>query len=241
MKTIKILICVICTSLAATSCNFDFQIGQTNGNGNVVIEERTVSQDFSAVKGSAGLYVYLTKGDQDKIVVEADENLMEIIKTEVNNGQLHIKATQNIGRSKSKKVHVTYTSLDRIEASSGADVIGNSVIENENLILRSSSGADLEVDVIAKEVYADVSSGADLKVSGNAEKLIAEASSGSDLNARDLEVNVCKASASSGADITVNVKEEITGKASSGADIRYYGNPTAVAVKDGASGSVRKM
>ncbi len=31
------------------------------------------------------------------------------------------------------------------------------------------------------------------------------------------------------------------GKASSGGDIRYYGNPTAVSVKDGASGSVRKM
>ncbi|MEL6812210.1 MAG: head GIN domain-containing protein [Bacteroidota bacterium] len=239
-KSIKFILIAL-LAVGMTSCNFDLQWGQVTGNGNVVTEERPVTSDFTAVRGSAGMDVFLTEGNENKIVVEADENLLEIIETEISEGQLKIRATQNIGRSKSQKVHVTYKKLEKISASSGADVIGNSVVKTEYLTLDSSSGADLEVDVVAREVYADVSSGADLKISGRADKLVADASSGSDLKAMDLEVKICKAEASSGADIVVNVKEEMDGKASSGGDIRYYGNPTAVTVKDGASGSVRKM
>lgn len=240
MKTIKITILFLAV-VSLTACNFDLHLGQVNGNGNVITEERPVHSDFDQVKGSAGIDVYLTEGDEYKIVVEADENLVPLIETEIHNGRLNITSTKNIGRAKAKKVYVTYKTLSAVYASSGADVIGNSVIKSETLILKSSSGADLEVDIIAKEVFADVSSGADLKISGRAMRLTAEASSGSDLKAKDLEVKYCKARASSGADIVVNVKEEMEGKASSGGDIRYYGNPTAVSVKDGSSGSIRKM
>tara|TARA_R110002094_G_scaffold217954_1_gene189227 strand:- start:182 stop:904 length:723 start_codon:yes stop_codon:yes gene_type:complete len=240
MKTLKIVL-LLAAVFSMSACHFDFN--QTSGNGNVATEERNLTSDFDKVHGSAGIDVYLTEGNENKIVVEADENLLGLISTEVVGGKLKIGVVrgENIGRAKAKKVHVTYKSLTAISASSGADVIGNSVVKSDILTLESSSGADLEVDIIAREVYADVSSGADLKIAGRALKLVAEASSGSDLKAKELEVKVCKASASSGGGITVNVLDEIDGRASSGGDIRYYGNPTAVKTKDGASGSVRKM
>jgi len=240
MKSIKIAAILFVSAILTTSC-IDMSWNAVSGNGNVTTEERRVTEDFNSVRGSSGLDVYLTEGDENKIVVEADENLMDVIETEIVNGKLKIGTNQNISRSKAQKVHVTYVKLESVEASSGADVIGNSVIKNEYLSLSSSSGADLEVDVMAKDLHADVSSGADLKVSGRATNLHASASSGSDLKARDLEVKKCEAKASSGADIVVNVSEEMVGKASSGGDIKYYGDPTAVSVKDGASGSVRKM
>jgi hypothetical protein len=239
MKTIKILVFAF-IGIVATSCQFDINLGEVNGNGNVTTETRNVG-DFTAVRGSAGMDVFLTEGSENKVVIEADENLMENIEAYVENGVLKISTKKSIGRSKSQKAHVTYISLESIEASSGADVIGNSVIKSETLSLESSSGADLEVEILAKEVYASSSSGSDLKISGKATRLIADASSGSDIKARELEVISCKASASSGADISVNVKEQMDGKASSGGDIKYYGNPSDVSVKDGTSGNVRKM
>lgn len=239
MKNVKFILIAMLT-LVATSCNFDIRLGQENGNGNVITEEREVG-DFTAVRGAAGMDVFLTEGTENKVVVEADENLMEIIETRVDGTTLKISSTKSIGRSKSKKVHVTYVSLESIEASSGADVIGNSVIRSETLSLDSSSGADLEVEVFANELYIGCSSGADVKVSGTASKLTADASSGSDIRARQLEVVTCKADASSGADISVHVKESLEATASSGGDIKYYGNPSDVSVADGVSGNVRKM
>ena len=239
MKFIKIGVLLLAI-VSLGSCHWDINIGHTNGNGNVVTEERPVS-DFTEVKGSSGLDVYLTEGTENKVVVEADENLMAQIETYVENDRLIIKTEGNIGRSKAKKVHVTFKQLDKIMASSGADVIGLSVIKAETIMLDASSGADLEVEVFAKEVYADTSSGSDIKVSGKATSLRADASSGSDLNARNLLVVDCRADASSGADITVNVKEKLITEASSGGDIKYYGNPSEISKNKSASGSVRKM
>ena len=235
MKPIQILFLVLAASLT-TACQFDINLGQVNGNGNVVTEERPVSESFTAIRGSAGLDVFLEQGDEAKIVVEADENLLDIIETEIVEGKLKIGTKENIGRSKAKKVYVTYTSLNTIEASSGADVIANSVVKSENLTLDCSSGSDLEVDVFAKYVIAETSSGADLKVSGKATTLDASASSGSDLNAKDLLVINCTADVSSGADITVNVKEKLISETSSGGDVHYYGNPGNVSKNESKSG-----
>lgn len=240
MKTIKI-IGALATVLMLSSCHFDSIVGQVHGDGNVETEERMVSENFSEVKGSAGLDVYLTKGSENKIIVEADENLLEIIETNIDNGRLSITTKQNIGRSKSKKVHVTYKKLDEIYASSGADVIGNSVIKSERIILDASSGSDIEVEVFAKEVIVDTSSGADIHVTGKATLLMASSSSGSEINARELTVINCNADASSGGNIIINVKEKLSAEATSGGNIRYYGNPTAVSNDASRSGNVRKM
>tara|TARA_R100000935_G_scaffold1439_1_gene4553 strand:- start:114633 stop:115361 length:729 start_codon:yes stop_codon:yes gene_type:complete len=242
MKTLQIILLTIATA-TLTSCNFDINFGQTNGNGNVTTETRNVSEDFTKVRGSAGLDVYITKGTTASIKVEADENLHEIIETEITNGKLHVKTSNshNIGKAKSKKVFVTYVSLDEVASSSGADVIVNGILEAENLTLDSSSGSDLDVEVFAKTLYIDCSSGADIKVSGRASELTADASSGSEINAKDLLVVNCKAEVSSGADITVNVKESLEVDASSGGDVNYYGNPTAVKDNSSRSGSVHKM
>ena len=243
MKTFKIiLLSIVAVSLSA--CNFDIALGQTHGNGNVTTEDRTVTGDFNKVKGSSGLDIFLSKGSTASIRVEADENLHELISTEITNGKLHVKTitNHNIGKAKSKKVFVTYVTLEEVGASSGADVIVNGTLEAENLTLDASSGADLEADVFAKNLYLDCSSGADIKVSGKASELSADASSGSDIKAKDLLVVNCKAEVSSGADITVNVKERLEVDASSGGDVNYYGNPSAVKTSDNKSaGSVRKM
>lgn len=224
------------------SCHFDLSLGQTDGNGNVVTEERNVG-DFSKVKGSSGLDIYLTKGNENKVVVEADENLHQHIETIVENGKLRIRSADhtNIGKAKAKKIHVTYIELSSIEASSGADVIANSVVKSETLNLDVSSGADLEVEILARDVYAETSSGADLVVSGKANSLKAKASSGSDLDAKELMVVDCNADASSGADITVHVKDRLDAEATSGGDVHYYGDPAAVTNKGGRSGSIHKM
>ncbi len=239
MKT-KNNIAAIGLALLLSACNFNINTGE-NGNGNVVTQERDVTEDFTEVKGSAGLDVYLTQGDENKIVVEADENLQQYIETDVENGKLHITTSENIGRSKAKKVYVTFKKLNTVEASSGADVTGNSVIKSENLSLKSSSGAQLNVEIFAKNLTAKTSSGADLIVSGKATSLKADASSGSELNAKELLVIECNAEASSGAEVTVNVKDNLETNVSSGGEVNYYGNPVSVNSNKSHSGNVNKM
>ena len=239
MKTTKFIL-AIAGAFLLSACHFNINTGE-DGNGNVVTEERTVSSDFTEVHGSAGLDIYITHGDENKIVVEADENLLQYIETNIEDGKLHVTTSENIGHSEAKKVYVTYKQLNSIEASSGADVTGNSVIKSERLSLKSSSGSDLKVEVFSKEITAKASSGSDLNISGKASSLTADASSGSEIDAKELLVVNCNAEASSGAEVSVKVKGNLETQVSSGGNVNYYGDPVSVNSNKSHSGSVKKM
>ena len=218
MTTLARLAIAALLSLFASSCMMDMNFGNgKTGNGEIVEESRDVKEDFDIVSASEGIDVFVTQGSDFNISVEADENIIDLIGTDIKDGRLKIHAIENIGRA-TKNVYVT---LPKVTA------------------LESSSGADLHVEVVAGEVSADASSGADIKVSGQADVLYADASSGSDIKAQDLIVKRCNADASSGADISVNVSESLVADASSGADIRYTGE-ASVETKKSVSGSVRK-
>ena len=209
-----------------------------SGNGNVVEETRNISGDFTEISASEGLNVLVTQGEGFNIRVEADENIIDLIGTDISEGRLKVHALKNIGRG-TKNVYVTLPKIESLSSSSGADLVVQNVIKADNLELKATSGSDLRVELQAIEVTAHTSSGADLKISGTADTLNAHASSGSDLEAQDLEVKVCFAEASSGSDIAVRVSESLKAEANSGGDISYAGDPT-VETTHSVSGSVHK-
>ncbi|MEE1962669.1 Putative auto-transporter adhesin, head GIN domain [Flagellimonas taeanensis] len=239
MTTLARLAIAVLLSLFTSSCMMDMNFGSgKTGNGEVVEESRNVDEDFTVVSASEGIDVFVTQGAEFKITVEADENIIDLIGTDVREGRLKIHAIENIGRA-TKNVYVTLRNVDALESSSGADLIVQNIIETGKIDLDASSGSDLQVEVVADEISANASSGADIRISGKADMLYADASSGSDIKARDLTVKTCHADASSGADISVNVSESLVADASSGADISYTGD-ASVETKKSVSGSVRK-
>lgn len=240
MTTLARIAIAVILALFTSSCAFDINFGEgKRGNGQVVEETRQVSEEFTVVYASEGLDVFVTQADEFSINVEADENIIDLIGTDIRDGRLKVHAIENIGRA-TKKVYVTLPEVDALETSSGADLIAQGTITAEKIELDASSGSDLEVEVSAREVSAECSSGADIRVSGRTEVLYADASSGSDIKARELLAKRCTADASSGADISVNVSESLTADASSGADISYTGD-ARVQKKKSVSGSVHKF
>lgn len=239
MTTIARFAIAIILAVLSSSCMMDMNFGSgVKGNGEVVEESRDVTEDFTAVMASEGLDVYVTQADDFKIRVEADENVIDLIGTDIKNGKLKIHAIKNIGRA-TKKIYVRLPVITALEANSGADLLGDGLIEAEKIQLDANSGADIRLELVADQINADCSSGAGIRLSGQANILYADASSGSNIKAIEMETKVCRANASSGADINVKVLDELTADASSGADIRYSGDPQ-VETRKSASGSVHK-
>lgn len=239
MTTLAKITIALIMALIMSSCVFDVNFGAgKKGNGEVVKDKREVTDDFTVVSASEGLDVFVTQGSDYEISVEADENIIDLIGTDIRDGKLKVHAIENIGRA-TKKVYVTLPEVTGLNASSGADLVSQGAIEADMISLDASSGADLRVELTADEVDADTSSGADIRISGEANLFYADASSGSDIKAKDFLVKRCHADASSGADITINVSESLTADASSGADISYTGE-ASVQKKKSVSGSVHK-
>lgn len=242
MTTLTKFIVGLILSFILMSCQFNgnFGIG-VNGNGDVETIERDINENFDEIKVSRGLDVYLTQSDEVSLAVQADRNLHDIIMTKVENNVLSIYADENINHASAKKVMVSFKTINKITSTSGSDVYSTNTIAVESLVLKTTSGSDMELDVDTTVLDCSSTSGSDLRVSGKTDKLIAHATSGSDIKAGNLKARVCNASVSSGADITVNTSEELYAKASSGGDIKYYGNPEKISKKDGSSGSIRKQ
>ncbi len=50
------------------------------GNQNVVREDRTFQSDFTKIKVSQGINLFLIQGDEVDMNVEADENIISLLK-----------------------------------------------------------------------------------------------------------------------------------------------------------------
>ena len=260
VATLTKLIVAALLSFTLFSCNFDISLNPgIKGNGNVVEETRPLNGSFDAIKAIEGLEVYLTQSNSEGVIVEADENLQDLIVAEIIDGTLKIHTKKNIGWASAKKVHVNFKNVSKISASSGSRVHSNATITAENLELTSSSGSNMIVDVntsklkcesssgsgmtlnaSAKVLECSASSGSNIKLSGETIKLLAKASSGSNIKAVDLFAESSQVNASSGSGITVNTSKELIAKASSGAGIKYFGNPEKVETQGGVSGSIQK-
>jgi len=235
-KLTKGLLLLFVASVFA-SCGADL-FNRIEGNRNVITEKREIENDFSRVKVSSGIDLYIKQGSKVSLTVEADENLHDYIMTEVDGNQLKIYVDGNIWRAKARKVYLTVTDIEELRATSGSDVYSESIIKANDLEVSTSSGADMNIEVDAENVTSSSSSGSDLRIKGKANTHSTNATSGSSINAYGLESKEVTAKVSSGADIGVYASESINARASSGGDIRYKGSPEKVNKKTSSGGGV---
>ena len=242
MTTLARIAIALVVSIFLSSCGFDIQIGDfgtgKKGNGNVVTDTRTISDDFTKVSASEGLMVYVTQADEFSIEVEADDNIIDLISTDIKNGKLRIHAEENIG-SATKNIYVSLPKITELHASSGSHLETKNIVNSNELTIDGSSGAILDIELIAQELEIDASSGANLDIDGKADNANVEVSSGGNINAKDLEARTCTAEANSGGNVKIQVSKSLMADASSGGNISYSGDPT-VEKKKSVSGSVHK-
>lgn len=238
IKVIVHLARAIVTAIIAllfASCGFGGN--QVDGSGNVTTQTRKITGKFTAINAESGLEVYVIQGAKTEVIVEADDNLQQHIKTELHGNKLEISCDVNTGNA-TRKVTVTLPVVTDIEAAAGSLVKTKTVIKSDDLVLSASSGGNLEAAVDAKRLSCESSSGSQLKVSGKTESLKSDSSSGSNLNAKDLVATTVKADASSGGTIIVNPIDNLSANASSGGSVNYVKTPNSIDKKTDSGGSV---
>ena len=219
---------------------------------------------FSGISVSGGIKVNFTQGNNQSVVVDTDSDKQKYVITEVKNGILMV-AVDYKKNMNFKKLLVTVEApeLTSAKVSSGSLFTGLNTINANDFAIQVSSGANLNADLNVKNttnldissgssVTLDVntknfefegSSGSSATVRGNAENTIFKTSSASSCNAQSLVAKNGTATASSGSTIKMNVSENLTGAVSSGASIRYAGNPRNVSkdAKISSGGSIKPI
>jgi len=228
-------------ALFMSSCIIDSSSwnNAVSGKGNVVKEERNLS-GFTGIHLSSGIDVYLSEGDFE-VVVEADENLHEVIETRLEGRVLEVGTDRvNIRNAKAKRVHISLPELKKLSVSSAGDLEGMNLFHCDDLDVNVSSAGDLLLEVEAGDIYLNISSSGDAKLAGKADRLDVTLSSAGDLDAFDLQARRVDVNVSSAGDARVFATEEISMTSSSAGSIYYRGDAEVVHKSKSSAGSIVK-
>ncbi|MCK3683762.1 head GIN domain-containing protein [Maribellus sp. YY47] len=236
MKQKTLILSLFILSIVMNSCMFSLSI---KGNGNVVEETRQLN-DFDEVKVTRGMNAFISIGDDFKVVVKADENLLEYIETELEGDMLIVRSTANIRNAKSKAVYITLPEIESLKSTAGSNIYSENVLEVGDIELSASAGANLKLRLNADAVNASASAGSNIFLEGKANSLNATASSGSNIKAGDLNCKQGELKVSSGANVWAATSKSLTAKASSGGNIFYAGEPSETDISKSSGGNVIK-
>lgn len=211
------------------------------GSGNIISEKRSPG-DFHGVSVGGGFNVEIKIGPVREVIVEADDNVMERIRTYVDDGVLRIETRRlNSLTNVHMKVYVTNPVINTVRSSAGADVmVRNTIEEKDKVWFAASSGATIQAEVDAPEVEADASSSGTLKLSGNTRNFEASASSGADIKSWNLLSENTIVKASSGAKASVHASVKLKAAASSGGNIKYHGGAASTEIDESSGGDVNE-
>jgi hypothetical protein len=235
-NTTGIISAVLITLLIIVSCNV---IGEM-GSGNVIREERKVSS-FNGIDVSGAFDVILIQGTSNSVIVEADDNLMDLIRTEVRGNTLVIDNKKPIHHSKSLKLFITFTELKSIDLSGAVDIESQGKLTLPELAISGSGASDGKLDMDVQKLSIDCSGGSKLKLSGSAKDVDVEASGAVDLIAFDFPAETYKLSISGAGKADINVSKELNVDISGAASVHYKGNPTKNIQDISGAGSVKKV
>ena len=209
------------------------------GNGDVKEEIRNTG-DFDEIKVSRGMNVYISQGNESSVIVKADENLLDAIETNVEGGILKVTTNSNIRKATELKVMVTVSELNAVKTTAGSNVFSENTFETNEIDLSATAGSNMKMNLEVKSVDVSASAGSNIKLSGSAKSINCSASSGSNIKAEEFTSTECVARVSSGANIWIIAKNDFKGRASSGGNIFYYGNPATTDIQKSSGGNVIK-
>jgi hypothetical protein len=209
-------------------------------------EKRTLSGSFTGISVSDGVDLYITQGKEESVAVSASEQkYLDRLKTEVENGMLKIYFDSKginwaINAKRKLKAWVSFTTLEKLHASGGADVKVSGSFNLNDLEMKFTSGASFDGKITAKQLSVEQNSGSSVGISGSAASLKIDVSSGAVFKGYDLAVDYCDAKASSGGGIRITINKELNAKANSGGGIRYKGNAVIKDMNVNSGGMVKK-
>lgn len=212
------------------------------GNGKVVTQTRSTG-DYDGIKIAGSFDVDLVSGKEGKITIKGEENLLAVIKVEVEDNSLKIYVERGTQiRTSSGKIQVTvpFEKISELSLSGSGDIQSKDVIKNDNLAVKLSGSGNFNLPVDTNSLELQVSGSGNIHLKGTADKLTTKLSGSGDIDASSLKSKIVEANVSGSGNSKVTCAESITARVAGSGNIKYIGNPEKRDVKVSGSGTITK-
>jgi len=199
------------------------------GSGNVVSETRKVS-GFDEINVDFPARVLISQGTTESVKVQADDDVLPGLKTEVKNGELRIyykrDGDKRINPTKTPVITITVKNLKAVDFSSAGELIVDG-LESDDLSISLDGAGNIELnDIAVKVLSVNLSGAGSTTASGTADDLSLNISGFGDFNGKELESKTGSVNISGAGGATVWVEDELSATISGAGSVNYYGSPT---------------
>lgn len=223
MKKISLAIFVLALTIGlifTTNCSFGINnLGGVKGSGTSKTEQRNIT-GFREIEASGAVNLEIDAQKDFSVTVEADDNLLQYIKTEVSGDILKIYSEGKISPTAKLNVKISMPAIEGLDVSGASDAkIMN--VKADSLELKASGASEIIIN-------------------GEAKELKAEASGASEINAENLRTEDANVDASGASSATVSANNELNVNASGASKISYTGEPKNLKQNSFGASSINK-
>ena len=224
---------ILLLAALATGCD----LAGVRGSGDVVTESRGVNGfDEIVIKGSGRATIEVT--GEESLTIEAEENLLPLLTSEVEDGVLELAATEAISPTHDIIYTITVSSLEGVTVQ-GSGTVTASDIEAEafELIVSGSGEASLN-GLTSDQLWIRISGSGDGEVSGSTNHLVLDVRGSGDYLGEEMVATTADVDVSGSGNATVNVTDHLEAVVSGSGSIIYHGEPASVDSSISGSGEV---
>jgi hypothetical protein len=208
-----------------------------NGNGNVKSEDRQTGT-YKGINTSGDFNFYIDPAGKGGLKIEAEDNLLPYIVTEVNGSVLdvHVKKGYNIKATKPIKVYVSIAELESLTCSGSGGFYSEGALKGGNVAITFSGSTIADLNLSAKGMKVEISGSSKMDLKGAIASAVYEVSGEAKVDAPDLKSDDVQIDVSGTGKMSVNAQKKLDINVSGTANVEYKGNPS---VNQSTSGTAK--
>ncbi len=174
------------------------------GSGKMKTESRKLGS-FSTIDSRGSIDIDVSVGQAQTVAVTADDNLLSIVETKIENGNLVIRPTKSYNSKKGILVRITVPALKTVSLSGSGDAT-----------VRGISGSAFALSVKGS---------GDAKLSGSTQKFEGSIAGSGDIDAISLNADTVEVSVKGSGDAAVCAIRSLQASVMGSGDVTYKGSP----------------
>ena len=229
-------------SLVLMACGtINIGFNTVRGSGNLITEDRAVS-GFTKVMIQGTGDLYIEQGNEEALSIEAEDNLMEYLTSEVRDNTLILgfKEGVNVSPTRGIRYNLKVKNLADVSVAGSGNIYMDGFKAEDLYLSVSGSGNAAIKDLAAASLRIASSGSGNFEVSGSAPKADVNISGSGKYKAGELKTEDTRITIGGSGEAIVWASINLTVQISGSGDISYYGEPS-VSQSISGSGSVKSL
>lgn len=205
-----------------------------------------VRDEFTRLKISSALKVWITQGDNCDVRIETEEgsDCRSLVDIDQSGETLELALKSSFLKLRdfhTINVYITIRELKELDVSGAVDVRSKNKLLCQKLDMDLSGAVKTQLDLSAGDVTVKCSGAVKLELQGECKTLDIDMSGATKVLATEMSLDVCHVKTSGAGSIDVAVTKELQVDSSGASSVTYRGDPEVLKIRTSGAAEVRKF